>query len=57
MADPPVELGAVNATLAVVLPAVTAPIVGAPGAVAAIEILVNKAIEKQIAIEPFCHRK
>ena len=33
MAEPPFELGAVKAMLAVVLPAVAAPIVGAPGTV------------------------
>jgi hypothetical protein len=55
MVAPPVELGAVKATLAMVLPTVTAPIVGAPGAVAATAILVNKAIEKQMAVVPFCH--
>ena len=35
MADPPLELGAVNAMLALALPAVAAPIVGAPGTVSA----------------------
>ena len=35
MADPPVDPGAVNATDAWLLPAVAAPIVGAPGATAA----------------------
>ena len=32
MAEPPVELGAVKATLACALPEVTFPMVGAPGA-------------------------
>ena len=34
MLAPPLELGAVNAMLALALPAVAAPIVGAPGTVA-----------------------
>lgn len=33
MAEPPSELGAVNAILALALPAVAAPMVGAPGTV------------------------
>ena len=37
MAAPPFVLGAVNAMLAVVLPAVALPIVGAPGAVTALK--------------------
>jgi hypothetical protein len=35
MVDPPLELGAVKAMLALALPAVAAPMVGAPGTVAA----------------------
>lgn len=38
MADPPLLAGAVNVTLAVVLPAVALPMVGAPGAVAAVGV-------------------
>jgi hypothetical protein len=34
--DPPVELGAVKAMLALALPAVATPIVGAPGTVAGV---------------------
>ncbi len=33
MVDPPLELGAVKAMLALALPAVAAPMVGAPGTV------------------------
>jgi len=36
MLDPPLELGAVNAMLALVSPAVPAPMVGAPGTVAVV---------------------
>ena len=35
MVDPPLELGAVKAMLALALPAVAAPMVGAPGTVVA----------------------
>lgn len=37
MVAPPLELGAVNATLAWAAPAVTAPMVGAPGTVTGVE--------------------
>jgi hypothetical protein len=39
MGLPPVDEGAVNATVACVLPAVAAPIVGAPGVVARVTLL------------------
>jgi hypothetical protein len=42
MADPPLELGAVKAMLALALPAVAAPMVGAPGTVTAAKALTVK---------------
>jgi hypothetical protein len=44
MVDPPLELGAVKAMLALALPAVAAPMVGAPGTVAAAGVT-NTALE------------
>ena len=38
MVDPPLELGAVNAMLALALPAVAAPMVGAPGTVVVVDV-------------------
>ena len=51
MAEPPVELGAVKATLACALPAVTVPMVGAPGAVAA-AVGVAEALLEEAALVP-----
>ncbi len=51
MAEPPFELGAVKATLARALPAVTVPIVGAPGAVTA-AVGVTEALLEEAALVP-----
>ena len=44
MADPPLELGAVKPMLALALPAVAAPMVGAPGTVVAPKALAAKLV-------------
>ena len=42
MTDPPLEVGAVKAMLALALPAVAAPMVGAPGTVTSAKALTDK---------------
>jgi hypothetical protein len=54
MVDPPLEVGAVKAMLALALPAVAKPMVGAPGTVAAKALTVKPAnAEKPAKVKTF----